>query len=96
MDIEGHLNNRPLTYVESDSGEEQVLTPSIIMWGKDSHILEELEVEEDNVSKMYRRMKNARQHVWSRWSTGCDNSESESSHFGMLLYLLLLHLLGLK
>ena len=65
MDIERHLNNRPLTYVESDSGEEQVLTPNIIMWGKDSHILEELEVEEDNVSKMFRRMKNARQHVWS-------------------------------
>ena len=68
MDIEIHLNNRPLTYVESDSGEEQVLTPNIIMWGKDSHILEELEVEEDNVSKMYRRMKNARQLIWSRWS----------------------------
>ena len=24
MDIERHLNNRPLTYVESESGEEQV------------------------------------------------------------------------
>ena len=68
MDIERHLNNRPLTYVESNSGEEQVLAPNIIMWGKDSHILEELEVEEDNVLKMYRRMKNARQHVWSPWS----------------------------
>ena len=55
-------------------GEEQVLTPNIIMWGKDSHILEELEVEEDNVSKMYRRMKNARQHVWSRWSKEYVNS----------------------
>ena len=65
MYIERHLNNRPLTYVESDSGEEQVLTPNIIMWGKNSHILEELKVEEDNVSKMYQRMKNARQHVWS-------------------------------
>ena len=26
MDIARHLNNRPLTYVESDNGEEQVLT----------------------------------------------------------------------
>ena len=77
MDIEIHLNNRPLTNVESDSGEEQVLTPNIIMWGKDSHILEELEVEEDNVSKMYRRMKNARQHVWSRWSKEYVNSLME-------------------
>ena len=77
MDIERHLNNRPLTYVESDSGEEQVLTPNIIMWGKDSHILEELKVEEDNVSKMFRRMKNARQHVWSRWSKEYVNSLME-------------------
>ena len=48
-----HLNNRPLTYaeLESDSGEEQVLTLNVIMWGKDSQILEELEVEKDNVSK---------------------------------------------
>ena len=65
MDAKRHLNNRPLTYVESDSGEEQVLTPNIIMWVKVSHILEELEVKKDNVSKMYRRMKNARQPVWS-------------------------------
>ena len=77
MDIERHLNNRPLTYVESDSGEEQVLTPNIIMWGKDSHILEELEVEEENVSKTFRRMKNARQHVWSRWSKEYVNSLME-------------------
>ena len=48
MDIERHLNNRPLTYVESDIGEEQVLTPNII-WGKNSYIIEELEVE--NVQK---------------------------------------------
>lgn len=31
MDIERHLNNRPLTYVESDNGEELVLTPNVIM-----------------------------------------------------------------
>ena len=31
MDIERHLNNRPLTYVESETGEERVLTPNAIM-----------------------------------------------------------------
>ena len=31
MDIERHLNNKPPTYVGSESGEEQVLTPNIIM-----------------------------------------------------------------
>ena len=34
MDIEGHLNNRPLTDMESETGEEKVLTPNAIMWGK--------------------------------------------------------------
>ena len=31
MDIERHLNNRALTYMESEAGEEQVLTPNAIM-----------------------------------------------------------------
>jgi hypothetical protein len=30
-DIEKHLNNRPLTYVESKGGDEEVLTPSSVM-----------------------------------------------------------------
>ncbi len=28
LDIERHLNNRPLTYVESSQEEEQILTPT--------------------------------------------------------------------
>ena len=35
--IEKHLNNRPLTYLESDGGEEQVLTPNVLMWGQNAH-----------------------------------------------------------
>lgn len=31
MEIERHLNNRPLTYVESELGEEQVLTPNLLL-----------------------------------------------------------------
>ena len=68
MDIERNLNNRPLTYVESESGEEQVLTPNIIMWGKDSKTFEDIEVDKDKATRMYKRLKNAREHVWSRWS----------------------------
>ena len=49
MDIERHLNNRPLTYVESDGGGEEVLTPNSIMWGQQSHILEDPEEEEELV-----------------------------------------------
>ena len=31
MEIERQLNNRPLTYVESELGEEQVLTPNLLL-----------------------------------------------------------------
>ena len=44
MDIERHLSNQPLTYVESDGGNEKVLTPNMIMWGQDAHIVEDIEV----------------------------------------------------
>ena len=36
MDIERHLNNRPLTCMESQTGEEDVLTPNAIMWGQEA------------------------------------------------------------
>ena len=67
LDIERHMNNRPLTYVEGDNEESQVLTPSMIMWGKNCHILEDIDVEENDLTKMQRRLSNARQHVWQRW-----------------------------
>ena len=67
MDIERHLNNRPLTYVESDGGDGKVLTPNIIMWGQDTHIVEDIEVEENQLTKLYRRLNTARQRAWSRW-----------------------------
>lgn len=35
MDIERNLNNRPLTYVEAEREEEAVLTPTMILWGRD-------------------------------------------------------------
>ena len=44
MDIEKHLNNRPLTYVESDEGEPQTLTPNILMWGQDAPDLADIEI----------------------------------------------------
>ncbi|CAB4005168.1 Hypothetical predicted protein, partial [Paramuricea clavata] len=34
IDIEKNVNNRPLTYVESEQEEEQVFTPNTILWGK--------------------------------------------------------------
>ena len=31
IDVEKNLNDRPLTYLDSDGGKEQVLTPNILM-----------------------------------------------------------------
>ena len=67
MDIERYMNNRPLTNVESDSGEEQVLTPNLVMWGQGAYILEDIEVEDDELTRFHRRPHNAKQHAWTRW-----------------------------
>ena len=78
MDIERHLNNRPLTYIESDGGDEKVLTPNIILWGQDAHIVEDIKVEENQLTKLYRRTNTARQHAWSRWQKEYVHSLMES------------------
>ena len=64
-DTERHPNNRPLTYVESDGGDEEVLTPSLIMWGQQSHTLEDIEVDDEELTKFGRRLAKAREHTWS-------------------------------
>ena len=42
-------------------------TPSMIMWGKNCHNLEDINVEENDLTKMQRRLSSARQRVWQRW-----------------------------
>ena len=66
MDIERHLNNRPFTYVESEGGDKEVLTPNSIMWGQQSHILEDSEEEKEELVKFHRRLVKAGQHAWIR------------------------------
>ena len=48
IDVEKNLNNRPLTYLDSDGRGKQVLTPNILMWGQNAH---PIEGEEDEVNK---------------------------------------------
>ena len=67
MDIERQLNNWPLTYVESDGGDGRVLTPNIVMWGENAHILEDTEADEDVLIRADKQLKLKRQHVWQRW-----------------------------
>ena len=69
MDIERNLNNRPLTYVEAE-GEEEVLTPNVIMWGRDAYPIEYIELIEDDkkkLTKMNKRLEEAKAHAWGRW-----------------------------
>ena len=78
MDIEKCMNNRPLTYVKSESGEDQVLTPNLVMWGQGAHVLEDIEVEDDELTRLHRRLINAKQHAWRRWQSEYLHSLMES------------------
>ena len=66
MDIERHLNSRPLTYVECES-ETQVLTPNVIMLGGNAYPIEETEENTDELTAMNKRLVNAKQRAWQRW-----------------------------
>ena len=69
MDIERNLNNCPLTYVEAE-GEEEVLTPNVIMRGRDAYPIEDIELIEDDkekLTKMNKRLEEAKAHAWRRW-----------------------------
>ena len=62
------LNNRPLTYVESKQEQQYVLIPDIILWGQDAYTIDGSD-SEDEVTKLYKHMKNKREHAWRRWKT---------------------------
>ena len=69
MDIERNLNNRPLTYVRAE-GEEEVLTPNVIVWGRNSYPIEDSELFEDDkekLTKMNNRLEEAKAHARRRW-----------------------------
>ena len=59
-------------------GDKKVLTPNMIMWGEDEHIVEDIEVEENQLTELYRGLNTARQHAWSRWQKEFVHSFMES------------------
>ena len=68
MDVERNLNNRPLTYVEAEGGEEEVLTPNMILWGRDVYPLEDTEgTDAEKLTRMSKRLEDAKAHAWKRW-----------------------------
>ena len=66
IDVDKNLNNRPLTYLDSDGGEEQVLTPNVLMWGQNAHLIEG-EEDEEETSALNKRLREAKNHAWKRW-----------------------------
>ena len=63
IDLEKNVNNRPLTYVEMEQEESHVLTPNTILLGQNVHTVEELDADDDEVSKHDKRVKQKRNHV---------------------------------
>ncbi len=66
MDVECHLNNRPLTYVEDELGEGRILTPNTIMWGQNSYVFDE-DLEKEELTQYDKRLQQAREHACTRW-----------------------------
>ena len=83
VEIEAHLNNRPLTYVTSELNEPEPLTPSHILYGRMINTVPHPLTTEDEIvdenfqevgSKLHQTLsKKAKaqaliiQHFWSRW-----------------------------
>ena len=59
MDIKRNLpvKNRPLTYVEVEREEEAVLTPNMILWGRDVYAVEDTEGSDaEKLTRMAKRL----------------------------------------
>ena len=48
------------------------------MWGQGAHILEDIEVEDDELTRFHRRLNNAKQHAWSQFQREYLHSLMES------------------
>ena len=77
MDIERHLNNRPLTYVESHLGEDRLLIPNVIMWGQGAYTIDDDTEDEEELRGFEKRLNQARQRAWSRWKREYIHSHME-------------------
>lgn len=43
------------------------MTANVLMWGQNAHEIEETEEDGDEVSKLHKQLKEAKQHAWKRW-----------------------------
>jgi len=68
-EVEGTVNNRPLTYDYSEMGEDMI-TPSHLVYGyRFDCIPDDIKDEEDekDIYKRLRYIANKRKHYWKRW-----------------------------
>ena len=68
--IEACLNSRPLTTLNNDPNDFDVLTPAHFLIGDDLTSTLEPDLKDIRVNRLSRwqRMEQLRQHFWSRWS----------------------------
>ena len=80
MHIERNLpvNDRPLTCFEAYEVEEVVLTPNMILWG-DVYTVEDTESSDaEKLTKVAKRLENAKANAWKRWKREYVHSLIES------------------
>jgi len=62
------LNDQHLTYVEAEGGEEEVLTPNTILWGRDVYPMDDSEDSDaEKLTRMTKQLGDAKAHAWKRW-----------------------------
>ena len=80
MHIERNLpvNDCPLTCFEAYEVEEVVLTPNMILWG-DVYTVEDTECSDtEKLTKVAKRLENAKANAWKRWKREYVHSLLES------------------
>ena len=53
------------------------------MWGQNAYEFADIEIEEEEVTRLYRRLNNAREHAWRRWQREYINSLMESHRINL-------------
>ena len=87
-EVEGPVNNRPLTYDYSEMGEDMI-TPSHLVYGyRFDCIPDDIKDEEDekDVYKRLRFITNKRRHYWRRWQRESLIYERTPIPFGLPFY----------
>ncbi|CAB4035463.1 Hypothetical predicted protein, partial [Paramuricea clavata] len=70
------LDSMVVLYCES--GEEEVLTPNVLIRGRNTYLLDDIENDVDELTKMQKRIAKAKNNAWKRWQREYVHSLMES------------------